>query len=132
MPPDPSAKGNRGAERDDAWDYDYSGKNNFRQAAGKTQPAAQRPGSSPSKPASIPPRKPVIMPRKPADPSFVSDDPDKIQSGMKVEHNQFGLGKVLQIEGNSPNRKATVFFQDIGEEKQLLLKFAKLRIVTRD
>lgn len=132
MPPEPSAKSNRGPERDDAWDYDYSGKNNFRQTAGKFQPAAGRPGTSTSKPASIPPRKPVVMPRKPADPSFVADDPDKIQPGMKVEHNQFGIGKVLQIEGNSPNRKATVFFQDIGEEKQLLLKFAKLRIVTRD
>jgi DNA helicase II / ATP-dependent DNA helicase PcrA len=48
---------------------------------------------------------------------------------MKVEHNLFGTGKIISIEGEPPNRKAKVFFQEIGEEKQLLLKFAKLRIV---
>lgn len=51
---------------------------------------------------------------------------------MRVEHPSFGTGKILQIEGVSPNRKATVFFQELGEEKQLLLKFAKLRIVRSD
>jgi DNA helicase-2/ATP-dependent DNA helicase PcrA len=48
---------------------------------------------------------------------------------MRVEHPTFGIGKIVQIEGVPPNRKATVFFQEPGEEKQLLLKFAKLRIV---
>jgi hypothetical protein len=36
---------------------------------------------------------------------------------------------VLRVEGLSPNRKAAVFFGGLGEEKQLLLKFAKLKIV---
>ncbi|QQS52182.1 MAG: UvrD-helicase domain-containing protein [Bacteroidota bacterium] len=66
----------------------------------------------------------------PIDSSFVADSPEKIQSGMTVEHQRFGKGKVIQIEGEMPNRKATVFFQQIKEEKQLLLKFARLRIVT--
>jgi DNA helicase-2/ATP-dependent DNA helicase PcrA len=70
------------------------------------------------------------MTGKSADPDFKPDNPDQVQTGMKVEHNLFGTGKVLQIEGVSPNRKATVYFQELGEEKQLLLKFAKLRIVT--
>jgi DNA helicase-2/ATP-dependent DNA helicase PcrA len=48
---------------------------------------------------------------------------------MRVEHPTFGIGKIVHIEGISPNRKATVFFQESSEEKQLLLKFAKLRIV---
>ncbi len=65
----------------------------------------------------------------PADSNFVADAPEKIQSGMTVEHQRFGKGKVVQIEGEMPNRKATVFFQQIKEEKQLLLKFARLRIV---
>lgn len=56
------------------------------------------------------------------------DDPRDIQSGMIVEHQRFGQGKVLQIEGTFPNLKATVFFQHAGQ-KQLLLKFAKLRII---
>ena len=56
------------------------------------------------------------------------DDPRDIQPGMTVEHQRFGKGKVQQIEGVFPNLKATVFFQTAGQ-KQLLLKFAKLKIV---
>ncbi len=59
--------------------------------------------------------------------SFTSDSPDKIQSGMVVEHQRFGQGKVLKIEGIAPNLKATVFFQNAGQKK-LLLKFARLKI----
>ncbi|MDX1284759.1 MAG: 3'-5' exonuclease, partial [Draconibacterium sp.] len=59
--------------------------------------------------------------------SFVGDNPSKIQSGMTVEHQRFGEGKVLKVEGIPPNIKATVFFQTAGK-KQLLLKFAKLKI----
>jgi DNA helicase-2/ATP-dependent DNA helicase PcrA len=59
--------------------------------------------------------------------SFTADDPSKIQSGMVVEHQRFGEGKVLKIEGEMPNIKATIFFQSSGQ-KQLLLKFAKLKI----
>lgn len=58
---------------------------------------------------------------------FESDDPDKIRIGMYVEHQRFGRGKVLAIEGEMPAKKAKVFFPNAGE-KQLLLKFAKLKI----
>ena len=64
-----------------------------------------------------------------SDENFVADHPDKIQSGMLVQHQRFGNVKVLTIDGQEPNRKATVFFQDIKETKQLLLKFAKLKIM---
>ena len=63
------------------------------------------------------------------DPNFKPDNPDLIQIGMKIEHQRFGIGKVIHMEGVSPDKKATVFFQSLGQEKQLLLKFAKLRIV---
>lgn len=66
---------------------------------------------------------------KPANPNFIPDNPEKIQVGMRVEHQRFGKGKVIYVEGTSPHKKATVFFQESGTEKQLLLKFAKLRIV---
>ncbi len=59
--------------------------------------------------------------------SFSGDDPSKIQPGMVIEHQRFGEGKVLRVEGVAPNIKATIFFQKQGH-KQLLLKFAKLRI----
>jgi DNA helicase-2/ATP-dependent DNA helicase PcrA len=59
--------------------------------------------------------------------AFVGDDPATIQSGMIVEHQRFGEGKVLQCEGVMPNKKATIYFHNSGQ-KQLLLKFAKLKI----
>ena len=59
--------------------------------------------------------------------TFSGDSPDKIQPGMVVEHQRFGEGKVLRLEGIAPNLKAIVFFQNAGQ-KNLLLKFAKLKI----
>ncbi len=48
--------------------------------------------------------------------------------GAKVRHDRFGRGEIVGLEGEPPNRKATVEFQNIGK-KQLLLKFAKLQII---
>jgi DNA helicase-2/ATP-dependent DNA helicase PcrA len=59
---------------------------------------------------------------------FAADDPGDIQTGMQVEHPRFGFGKIINLEGELPNRKATVFFKQHGQ-KQLLLKFAKLKII---
>ena len=51
-----------------------------------------------------------------------------IMPGMRVSHEKFGIGKVLGVEGSDASRKATVFFEGVGQ-KQLMLKFAKLTIV---
>ena len=61
--------------------------------------------------------------------AFDYSNPEDIQAGMIVEHQRFGRGKVLQMEGKMPDIQATVFFQNTGK-KQLLLKFAKLRIIS--
>ncbi len=53
---------------------------------------------------------------------------NSIMPGMRVSHEKFGIGKVLGIEGAGDSRKATVFFEGVGQ-KQLMLKFAKLTIV---
>ena len=66
--------------------------------------------------------------RQPVIADFQADEPSKIQTGMEVIHERFGNGKVISLEGESPNVKATVFFPEAGQ-KQLLLKFAKLKIV---
>ncbi len=66
--------------------------------------------------------------KKEAD-AFDYSNPEEIQAGMMVEHQRFGRGKVLQMEGKTPDIQATVFFQNAGK-KQLLLKFAKLRIIS--
>jgi DNA helicase-2/ATP-dependent DNA helicase PcrA len=58
---------------------------------------------------------------------FDSDDPDSLRVGMLVEHQRFGRGKIIDLEGVMPEMKAKVFFANAGE-KQLLLKFAKLKI----
>ncbi len=58
---------------------------------------------------------------------FIGDNPEKISVGMMVEHERFGRGKVLNVEGKMPDLKAKVFFPNAGE-KNLLLKFAKLKI----
>ncbi|MBK7966451.1 MAG: UvrD-helicase domain-containing protein [Bacteroidetes bacterium] len=59
---------------------------------------------------------------------FVADDPSKIVVGVQVEHQRFGRGQVIAIEGRVPENKATILFDGQGQ-KQLLLKFAKLRVV---
>lgn len=59
---------------------------------------------------------------------FEGDDAEKIVQGMKVEHQRFGVGKVLKVEGVAPNKKAIVFFHNSGQ-KQLLLRFARLKII---
>lgn len=59
---------------------------------------------------------------------FAPSDTSGLQVGMEVEHERFGFGKVINLEGNKPDIKATIFFKELGQ-KQLLLKFAKLRIV---
>ncbi|MEA3461819.1 MAG: hypothetical protein U9R49_08070, partial [Bacteroidota bacterium] len=58
---------------------------------------------------------------------FIPSDPSMVRVGVKVEHPRFGIGEVHQLEGTGSNIKATVLFP-IGT-KQLLLKFAKLRVV---
>ena len=48
--------------------------------------------------------------------------------GTTIEHQRFGIGTVLSVEGEGENTKATVQFRNAGT-KQLLLKFAKYSVV---
>ena len=61
--------------------------------------------------------------------NIIPDDPSKIEEGQIVKHAKFGLGEIIKIEGTDPNKKAKVNFEIVGE-KQLLLKFAKLQIIS--
>jgi len=60
--------------------------------------------------------------------SMLSNDFSELQTGMEVVHEKFGNGKVISLDGIGSNRKAIIFFPQVGQ-KQLLLKFAKLVIV---
>jgi len=51
-----------------------------------------------------------------------------LQEGQVIEHERFGIGDVVRIEGTGENTKATVKFRNAGE-KQLLLKFARFKII---
>jgi DNA helicase-2/ATP-dependent DNA helicase PcrA len=52
----------------------------------------------------------------------------QLPAGTKVEHQRFGKGVVVQVEGAGNDKKATIKFAGIGEKK-LLLRFAKLKII---
>ena len=52
----------------------------------------------------------------------------RLVEGTKIEHQRFGVGTVLKLEGSGENAKATVQFVNSGT-KQLLLKFAKFTII---
>lgn len=61
--------------------------------------------------------------------SKASSAAGSLSEGCRIEHQRFGIGKVLKIEGAGENTKATVEFQNAGT-KQLLLKFAKFTILS--
>ena len=62
-------------------------------------------------------------------PAFASSSAGSLSEGCRIEHQRFGIGTVLKIEGTGENTKATVEFQNAGT-KQLLLKFAKFTILS--
>lgn len=60
--------------------------------------------------------------------SASSEGFSRLQEGSVIEHQRFGIGKILKLEGAGDNAKATVEFRNTGT-KQLLLKFAKFTVV---
>lgn len=60
--------------------------------------------------------------------SSSSPDASGLQEGCTIEHQRFGIGTVLRLEGKGENRKATVAFRNAGT-KQLLLKFARFKVL---
>ena len=92
------------------------------------------------KPRQVPPRQPG-KPVNPFGPNFkrlhqavaprpmaTDASPSELHEGVKIEHQRFGVGTVVKIEGTGENTKATVEFRNAGT-KQLLLKFAKFKII---
>ena len=98
----------------------------------------QRPWQRPAQTNVSTPRQPA-RPAQPVRPSmtapahtpsagFAPSPVADLRVGQHVEHDRFGYGKILSMEGEGPNLKAVVDFENSGQ-KTLLLKFAKLRIV---
>ncbi|GAB3339137.1 3'-5' exonuclease [Marivirga atlantica] len=72
----------------------------------------------------VPPGKKLHTPSA----DFKPSDTRSLDTGMRVEHPKFGFGKVVKMDVDGANRKATIEFELFGE-KTLLLTFAKLRIL---
>ena len=96
----------------------------FRRPTATQRPAApQRPSIPQQRPIRPTPPPPAHTPSPGFSPSPIAD----LRVGQRVEHDRFGYGRILSLEGDGPNRKAVVEFET-GGQKTLLLKFAKLRI----
>ena len=54
---------------------------------------------------------------------------NRVQQGQLIEHERFGLGEVLKVEGEGDNAKATIRFKNAGD-KQLLLRFARFKVLS--
>ena len=51
-----------------------------------------------------------------------------VQPGQTIEHERFGIGQVVRVEGSGDNAKATIHFRNAGD-KQLLLRFARFKVI---
>ena len=90
-------------------------------------PPPAKHSSSPQKPSYLPPPVNKVVEHVPAA-DFTASDTSNLQVGQKVEHQKFGFGDVLKMEGSAHNPIATVKFENNGEKK-IMLNYAKLRIV---
>jgi len=81
-----------------------------------------------TKPTYVPPKPFVKTIEHNPSPDFVASDTSALQVGQKVEHQKFGFGEVVGMEGSAHNPIATVKFEHNGEKK-IMLNYAKLRIV---
>jgi DNA helicase-2/ATP-dependent DNA helicase PcrA len=82
----------------------------------------------PSRPSYLgPPTKPQPVEHVPSK-DFVPSDLSGLAEGMKVEHQKFGFGEVLKMEGSAHNPIATIKFE-LNGEKKIMLNYAKLRIL---
>lgn len=80
-----------------------------------------------SKPSYLVPARPQTKEHTPSA-DFIASDTSNLQAGQKVEHQKFGFGEVLKMEGAAHNPIATVLFE-LNGEKKIMLNYAKLRIL---
>lgn len=87
------------------------------------------PAAAKSAPSYLPPKGvPAKVKEHVPSADFEASDTSNLQAGQKVEHQKFGFGEVLKMEGAAHNPIATVKFEHNGEKK-IMLNYAKLRIV---
>ena len=87
-------------------------------------PAAQKSAPSYLPPKGVPAKVKEHVPSA----DFIASDTSDLKEGQKVEHQKFGFGEVMKMEGAAHNPIATVKFEHNGEKK-IMLNYAKLRIL---
>ncbi|MGN6196036.1 MAG: ATP-dependent helicase [Ginsengibacter sp.] len=104
--------------------------NNYWNAFDKPKyPAYNSPRESkPEKPAYMVSPPVVKVKEHVPSPNFAPSDTSNLQAGQRIEHQKFGFGEVIKMEGAAHNPIATVKFEHNGEKK-IMLNYAKLRIV---
>ena len=104
--------------------------NDFESSGRPVKPATRISGLKPLQKKTVQPENAENQVRKPASSVVTTHTADgrTVSNGMMIEHERFGIGKIVNLEGSGENTKATVEFQNIGT-KQLLLRFARFRII---
>ncbi len=106
----------------------WGNKTDYNDAAQVEKKYGAPPKKQSSTPSYItPPSRPQTVEHKPAA-DFVASDTSNLQEGQKVEHQKFGFGEVMKMEGSAHNPIATVKFE-LNGEKKIMLNYAKLRII---
>ena len=104
--------------------------NDFESSGRPVKPVTRISGLKPLQKKTVQPANAENQVRKPASSVVTTHTADgrTVSNGMMIEHERFGIGKIVNLEGSGENTKATVEFQNIGT-KQLLLRFARFRII---
>ena len=117
---------------DESASFRHENKSNFsRNLYNKEKETVQRPRQQIIAPG-VPPNMKRVSP--PAGGSAAASSPaagagvNSVSAGQLIEHERFGLGEVLKVEGTGDNAKATIRFKNAGD-KQLLLRFARFKVI---
>ena len=100
----------------------FSQSSSFKQSSSLRQSGSLRPGVSIRQSGGL--QQQAAAPKS----NFVADSPLLFKEGMRIEHERFGEGRILSMEGSGVEKRAIVLFDSCGEKK-LLLKYARIRIV---
>jgi DNA helicase-2/ATP-dependent DNA helicase PcrA len=99
-----------------------------RAAASAERKYGPPPNKKEARPTYVPPKPYMKTIEHNPSPDFVASNTSALQPGQKVEHQKFGFGEVMGVEGSAHNPVATVRFQYNGDKK-IMLNYAKLRII---
>ncbi len=120
-----AAKNNASSQWSRGTAFERMQRNGFENSNSESGPAF--PQKKESKPSYVVPARPQLKEHVPTE-NFAGSDTTNLAAGQKVEHQKFGFGEVVKMEGAAHNPIATINFETNGEKK-IMLNYAKLRII---